>query len=102
MSWAHAQALTDANIWTWTHFDACANVVLSRQPNCKAALTTNTPQAAYGPGATSEPRPMNDWSNYVYTVATRNKGVIQYYKVWNDADAPGFCSGATSKMVTMA
>lgn len=102
-----------SNNWAWTHFDACTNIVLSNQPNCKilytlgqtppwAALTTNTPQAAYGPGATSEPRDMNDWSNYVSMVATRYKGVIQYYEVWNEADAPNFYSGAISNMVTMA
>ena len=102
-----------SNSWNWTHFDACTNIVLSNQPDCKiiytlgqtpawAALTTNTPQAAYGPGATSEPRDMGDWSNYVFTVAMRYKGVIQYYEVWNEADAPNFYNGAISNMVTMA
>ncbi|HZT22163.1 MAG TPA: hypothetical protein VFB55_04575 [Verrucomicrobiae bacterium] len=102
-----------SNVWNFTHFDACTNIVLSNEPNCKilytlgqtptwAALNTNTPQAAYGAGASSEPADMSTWSNYVFTVATRYKGVIQYYEIWNEADAPNFYSGAISNMVTMA
>jgi len=107
------QIETNNGVWIWTHFDACTNVVLTNEPGCKiiytlgqtpawAALTTNTPDAAYGPGASSAPRDMNDWSNYLVTVATRYKGAIQYYEVWNEADAPNFYSGAVSDMVTMA
>jgi Glycosyl hydrolases family 39 len=107
------QLQPNSNTWNWTHFDACTNVVLSNEPGCKilytlgqtppwAALNTNTPQAAYGPGASSEPANMSAWSNYVYSVAARYKGVIEYYEIWNEADAPNFYSGAISNMVTMA
>jgi hypothetical protein len=107
------QLETNAGVWTWTHFDACTNVILSNNPNCKllytlgqtpewAALNTNTPDASDGTnGASSEPRDMNDWSNYVFTVATRYKGAIQFYEVWNETDYNGFYSGAISNMVTM-
>jgi len=104
---------TNADTFTWTHFDACTNVILSNNPNGAilytlgqtptwAALNTNTPNAAYGLGASSEPRDMNDWSNYVYAVATRYRGVIRYYELWNESDSPNFYSGAISNMVTMA
>jgi hypothetical protein len=104
----HAKAGT----WNWSNFDACANAVLTNQPGCKilytlgqtpvwAALNTNT-SSGEGPGATSEPRDMNDWSNYVRSVGLRYKGMIQYYEIWNEADAPNFYSGAISNMLTMA
>jgi len=108
------QIETNANVYTWTHFDACTNVIWTNNPNCKilytlgqtpawAALSTNTPDASDGTnGASSEPRDMNDWSNYLSTVATRYKGLIQYYEIWNETDYPGFYSGAISNMVTMA
>jgi hypothetical protein len=104
---------TNTNSYTWSKFDKAINVIYTNNPNCKviytlgqtptwAALNTNTPNAAYGPGASSEPRDMNDWSNYVLNVATRYKGFIQYYEIWNETDYYGFYSGAISNMVTMA
>ena len=80
------QMETNTNTFVWTKFDASTNVVWTNNPATQiiytlgqtpawAALTTNTPTAKNGPGASSEPRDMNDWSNYVQTVALRYKGL---------------------------
>lgn len=37
-----------------------------------------------GWGASAEPRNMADWENYIRTVATRYKGKIKYYELWNE------------------
>ncbi|MDT7522966.1 endo-1,4-beta-xylanase [Rhodoferax sp. TBRC 17198] len=37
-----------------------------------------------GPGASAEPRDLNDWENYIRTVALRYKGRIKYYELWNE------------------
>lgn len=37
-----------------------------------------------GPGASSEPRRLSDWENYVRTLARRYKGRIKYYELWNE------------------
>jgi hypothetical protein len=107
------QVETNTNVFTWTQFDACTNVVWTNNPATKviytlgqtpawAALTTNTPTAKNGPGASSEPSDMSYWSNYVQAVALRYKGFIQYYEVWNESDSPSYYTGAISNMVTMA
>jgi hypothetical protein len=107
------QVETNTNYFAWTHFDACTNVVWTNNPATRiiytlgqtpawAALTTNTPTAKNGPGASSEPGDMNYWSNYVQSVALRYKGFIQYYEVWNESDSPSYYTGAISNMVTMA
>jgi hypothetical protein len=108
------QIETNDNVFTWTHFDACTNTILTNNPNCKllytlgqtpewAALNTNTPKASDGTnGASSSPADMANWSNYVSAVATRYKGRIQYYEIWNETDAQNFYNGAISNMVTMA
>jgi hypothetical protein len=107
------QVETNTNVFTWTQFDACTNIVWSNNPATKiiytlgqtpawAALTTNTPTAKNGPGASSEPSDMNYWSNYVQSVGLRYKGFIQYYEVWNESDSPSYYTGAISNMVTMA
>lgn len=37
-----------------------------------------------GWGASAEPKDMADWENYIRTVATRYKGKIKYYELWNE------------------
>ncbi len=107
------QMETNTNTFVWTKFDASTNVVWTNNPATQiiytlgqtpawAALTTNTPTAKNGPGASSEPRDMNDWSNYVQTVALRYKGLIRLYEVWNETDSQSYYTGAISNMVTMA
>jgi hypothetical protein len=44
----------------------------------------------YGPGTAAEPARIEDWRNYVRTVATRYKGRIHYYELWNEANADFF------------
>jgi hypothetical protein len=107
------QVETNTNAYTFVKFDASTNIVWSNNPATRviytlgqtpawAALTTNTPTAKNGPGASSEPSDMNYWSNYVQTVALRYKGSIQYYEVWNETDSSSYYTGALSNMITMA
>jgi hypothetical protein len=107
------QLETNTNQFNFTKFDASTNVVWSNAPGMKiiytlgqtpawAALTTNTPTAKNGPGASSEPSNMSYWSNYVRTVALRYKGTIQYYEIWNETDSSSYYTGALSNMITMA
>jgi hypothetical protein len=63
-----------------------------------------------GPGASSEPADLSDWENYVRTVATRYKGRIKNYELWNEPRfrevdpyrvIAGF-TGSARQMVAMA
>lgn len=107
------QVETNTNTYTFNIFDSCTNTVRMNNPGVKviytlgqtpawAALTTNTPTAKNGPGASSPPSDMTYWSNYVQTVATRYKGFIQYYEIWNESDSPSYYTGSIADMVTMA
>jgi hypothetical protein len=40
--------------------------------------------SSYGPGAGAEPRDIRDWENFVRTLATRYKGRIHYFELWNE------------------
>lgn len=62
-----------------------------------------------GPGASSEPARMEDWENYIRTVARRYRGKIKYYELWNEPRfrevypyrvMPGF-TGYAAQMVEM-
>jgi hypothetical protein len=45
-------------------------------------------QGAYGVGSAAEPASMQDWDTYVRAVATRYKGRVQAYEIWNEVSFP--------------
>lgn len=48
------------------------------------------------------PDDLRDWDDYVRRVATRYKGRIEAYELWNEATHPGFYGGTVEQMVEMA
>ena len=58
-------------------------------------------KGAYGPGSSAEPARMEDWRNYVRTVATRFKGRVAEYQVWNEPSDKAFFTGGVDKLVAM-
>lgn len=58
-------------------------------------------RSSYAPGNAAEPRNMEDWRNYVRTVATRYKGRIQDFEIWNEPNETGFFSGTPEKLVEL-
>jgi hypothetical protein len=72
---------------------------LGGSPNWASAR----PQVAsnYSPGFTAEPAVLDDWRTYVTTVATRYKGRIQAYEIWNEPNLKDFWSGTINQMVTL-
>lgn len=58
-------------------------------------------RSAYGPGQAAEPRDIEDWRDYVRTVATRYKGRIRAYEVWNEPNDKGFFTGTPEAMLVL-
>jgi len=54
------------------------------------------------PGGMAEPKNLEDWRNYVRTVATRYKGRIKAYEIWNEPNLENFYSGTPEAMVNLA
>jgi len=54
------------------------------------------------PGGMAEPKNLEDWRNYVRTVATRYKGRIKAYEIWNEPNLENFYSGTPEAMVDLA
>lgn len=59
-------------------------------------------RCSYQPGNAAEPRNLEDWRNYVRTVATRYKGRIRTYELWNEINDRGFYTGDVQQMVLLA
>jgi hypothetical protein len=55
----------------------------------------------YSPGNAAPPKDYDDWKTYVRTVATRYKGRIHYYEIWNEPNLRGFFSGTPQDLVTL-
>jgi hypothetical protein len=61
-----------------------------------------TEHSSYRPGNAAEPRNIDDWRNYVRTVALRYTGRIKYYELWNEVNIPEFYSGSKEKLLELA
>jgi len=49
-----------------------------------------------------EPADIEDWRNYVRTVAMRYKGRVHLYELWNEANVGRFYSGAVDRLVELS
>lgn len=74
-------------------------LTLGQSPTWAAARPLDS--SYNGAGAPSEPRDMKDWTNYLTKVATRYKGRIFHYEVWNEPNDPTFYTGSVAKLVEM-
>lgn len=55
----------------------------------------------YGPGTAAEPRDLKQWRDYVRKVATRYRGQIRQYELWNEVNEKGFFSGAPDRLLEL-
>lgn len=66
--------------------------------------------ASHGLGLAAEPKDNGDWARYVRKVATRYKGRVRYYQIWNEPRfsdmypwrGSGCFSGTTEQMVELS
>ena len=96
--------------WNFSRLDNF--VSLSEQTHVSVLMTLGfSPQWAsarpnescpYGPGEAAEPLDIQDWRDFVQTVATRYKGRIHEYDIWNEPSDPNFFTGTPAKMVELA
>ncbi len=75
--------------------------VLGNTPNW-ASSDPNRVGTEQAPGATAPPVQLQDWQTFVQTVATRYKGRIAAYEVWNEANLSGYWTGSVSDMLLLA
>ena len=57
--------------------------------------------SGYAPGYAAEPRDIEDWRVFVRTVATRYKGRIHAYEIWNEPNIRRFWTGDVDQLVAM-
>ncbi len=103
---------TAQDVWNWTRLDQYVDYVTSKGGGAAILYTMGqTPQwasstpnqeALYGPGASGAPKDMNDWRDYVRTVARRYVGKIRYWQLWNEPDYWMHWTGSMATLAEMA
>lgn len=85
-------AKLDFNVRFAERFDIEILLPLGSTPQWASARPDES--CAYGKGCAAEPRELNDWRKYVRMVATRYKGKIKRYEIWNEVNLKIFYSGS--------
>jgi len=95
--------------WDFTRLDMLVNralehhvepyLVLGQTPAW--AATNPSAESPYSPGLSSPPKDMDNWRNYIRTVATHYKAKIPCYEIWNEPNWGGFYSGTPAKLVEL-
>lgn len=100
VTWANVNPAPD--VYDWTRLDQTLEIartngtanflyVLGMTPQWAARNPNTTHHAPWiGPGSSSPPFDMKLWEKYVWNVATRYKGRIQFYQVWNEPQLKEF------------
>ena len=57
--------------------------------------------SGYAPGFAAEPKDIEDWRVFVRTVATRYKGRIHAYEIWNEPNVKKFWTGNIDQLATL-
>ena len=53
-------------------------------------------------GSAAEPANLDDWRNFVRAVATRYKGKIEAYEIWNEPNLKMFWTGSVDQLVDLS
>jgi len=100
-----------SGVWDFQRLDAYVAAAEAQQVRILYELGGEVPQWAsaqpdqpspYGPGTAAGPKNPADWENFVRTVATRYKGRILEYEIWNEADMPATYTGSLSDLVRLS
>ena len=113
-TWLHLEPADDQ--WAWTTLDAHlakaeregvddVTLVLASTPRWAATRVTPDDAPWLGPGSASPPRDIEQWREYVGTVAQRYAGRIDAYEIGNEPNLATFWNGTPAQyaeLVTVA
>lgn len=89
----------DAAIGNGNKARANSLIVLGSTPTWAAS---NKKAGTYpNKGAASMPKNIQDWKNWVTAVATRYKGSVGAYQIWNEANLTNYWTGSPKQMATL-
>jgi glycosyl hydrolase family 39 (putative alpha-L-iduronidase) len=96
--------------WNFALLDKLLNLAQEHHVQVLMPLVLSPPWASsrpaepssYSPGNAAVPNDLEDWHNYIRTVAIRCKGRIHEYEIWNEPNLKDFYTGTVPQLVEMA
>jgi polysaccharide biosynthesis protein PslG len=106
-SWADIN--TSSGVYNWSPLDSWVskaqrqNVQLLYTFGGTPTWASSSPSTScnYGGGHCVAPADYTNWDTFVTELATRYKGKIKYYEMWNEPNDTGFWKGTTAQLVEM-
>ena len=104
------QINTSSGYYNWSKTDKVVNLALSNGKDLiytfggtpAWASSQPTQSCLYGNGSCAAPKSMSDLSTFAKALATRYKGKIKYYELWNEPNDTHYYTGSMSSMVAMS
>ncbi len=90
-----------ATLDSWVQMAAGREIILTLGQCPMWASSSPLITSYYGPGASAPPTNVQDWVDYVTTVAKRYKGKIKTYEIWNEPNDTQYYTGSISELVTL-
>lgn len=98
------------NLFDWQALDAHVQSAASHGAEIQYLLGRTPPWASarpnepspYGPGQAAEPANLQVWRDWVTAVATRYRGQIRLWEIWNEPNDAQFFTGTPQVLVTLA
>jgi hypothetical protein len=93
-------------VWNWTRLDYYVQTAVKNHEAIMLTLgqtpqwASSAPNDAYD-GANAPPTNISDWETYIQAVATRYKGEIKYWEIWNETNNNNFYDGTPQELVTL-
>lgn len=97
--WAFAKV--DADVADATQRGVDLDLILGTSPTWASARPEESAYKWQPPGIRAEAANLADWTNYVQTVATRYKGRVHTYELWNEPNLSGGYSGDVEHLVSL-
>lgn len=107
VNWPNLQPARDR--WDFSRLDRyvelaeAANVELLLPLAFSPAWASARPdeKGPYGLGTAAEPASLDDWRNYVRTVAARYRGRIRHFELWNEVNVRQFFTGSFERLAEL-
>jgi hypothetical protein len=87
--------------WQFERLDRYVSLAQQHHTSILLPLGMSPLWASARPQVTAEPKNVDDWRTFVRTVATRYKGRIQAYEIWNEPNLRDFWTGTTDQMLML-
>jgi hypothetical protein len=96
-SWAEPQQ----GVFDWGRYDTLVDQALSRGLRIYADIGSTPAWATDGAAGTGPPRSATDWYDFCYRAASRYRGRIEYWGMWNEPNLARFWTGSRSQYVAV-